>query len=466
MEIGEDRRSTIPEVQGLLDEAEKIGLETPEIKALGLILDHAVAYRDKVRGVLAKTLESDDVKQEAISLLDMGATLEVHVEEFDILERRLAEMEWWQNASELVDKEFVEHGDVCDMVEDGRDIGIRADEPLYARLRKMRSAGEQWRIDALKVTKSRSVTMEELRNLESRTRTTPSIKDLRNKVRETIDKVSEWRGRARNLLAAAAVDLPPLDAEDTVKVYKRGARRSDSELDEEGVETPAVDDLKTPAAEDSKPPVTEEVLVSPRSPVVIPAEEDQGREVAPATVEFTNATTHGVLHPNDDGPPPGRTVFAEEVRTLLAELSDCPVKPPELGIFKEQLRLVDDWVNRAKKTLARRDRTLRETLEEIQSNLINGIGDGEGLFCLCRTADEGFMASVVPVRSCACLFLIPGSTIYNRSNATSATSGTMANAFESPKRMPKGMQVTFVRFVTSMLRCIGKSVQRIKKCFD
>jgi sulfur transfer protein SufE len=369
MDIDEDHRSTISEVQSLLAEADTVGLETPEIKALGSILDHALDYQERARGVLALSLEGDEARKNANDLLDLGATLEVHVEEFDILEKRLAELEWWQNASLLVDKTFVEYDDVCDMAEDGRDIGIKSDEPLFARLRKMRSAGDQWRIDALRVVKSKSISMDELRGLDARTEKTPSIKELREKIRQLISKVDDWRNRARSLLAAANVELPPMDEEVIIKKKSRskGFSRADSEPDDDEGDQMSP---KTGAEGDVK------------EATWLKKTDEAGTLPAPSESPDASVT------------PTKRVLLAGETRSLVSELDNCPVKPVEIAVFKEELRQVEDWVSRAKKVFARRDKTLKESLDEIQTNLVNGVGSGEGLFCLCRTADEGFMVSL------------------------------------------------------------------------
>lgn len=358
-ELDEDNRSTIAEVQGLLREAEVLGIETPEIKSLDVILGHALEYQDRVREVLAHSIEPEDARQRANDLLDLGATLDIHVEEFDVLEKRLAELEWWQNASELVVKEYVELDEVCDMTEDGRDIGIKSDEPLYARLRKMRTAGDQWRIDALKVVKSKLIKMDELRVLDARTKGTPSVKELRNTIRDLIGKVDDWRSRARNILGAAGIDLPPLDA-DGIDKKSQSRWRTDSDVEDESEQS-------------------EREGSTPVERPATPGEPEESRNATAAKAK------------NDEPEVPRRTVYAGEARSLLAEMNDCPVKPPEIAVLREELREVEEWTNRAKRVFAKREKGLKESLDEIHVNLINGVGNGEGLFCICRTADEGFM---------------------------------------------------------------------------
>ncbi|KAI9006930.1 PLU-1-like protein-domain-containing protein [Hyaloraphidium curvatum] len=353
-DMDEDKRSTIAEVQQLLGEADSMGLETPEIKALASMLEHAVDYRRQVQEVLLTALDEEESKKNAIALLDIGATLEIHVEEFDNLEKRLAEMEWWQNARDMVERDFLDLDDVCDMAEDGRDIGIRSDEPLFVRLRKLRTAGEQWRIDALKVVKSRTITMEELRELDGRTKDTPSVKDLRENIRNIMRKVNEWRKRARVALATTRTPLPTLD--------------DDALVEDEAV-------LAAPANISAK---------------------DPDAALAVETGETEVGSKHAAEGSTGVGEASSSTVQAEswkasDARSLVAEMADCPVKPPELPLLKEELKHVDDWLARARRAFGKRDKTMKESLDELRANLANCASDAEGLFCLCRTADEGFM---------------------------------------------------------------------------
>ncbi|TPX70142.1 hypothetical protein SpCBS45565_g01901 [Spizellomyces sp. 'palustris'] len=190
---------TLANIEQLLRDAETFTFDCPEIKLLQALAHDVYEFREKARQVLA---DANVTAQMVRDTQEWAATLDVQIEELDLLEDKLSELEWGTRADAALSREGsdIDHDRVVSLIDEGRMFGVKTDHPLMSRLKTFKHQGDEWRVLAAALLKQRSMTLEDMKDVLKKGNDVPVIADMWKKLTDLVARCEDWRAKARDVL--------------------------------------------------------------------------------------------------------------------------------------------------------------------------------------------------------------------------------------------------------------------------
>ncbi|KAH8890192.1 PLU-1-domain-containing protein [Thozetella sp. PMI_491] len=193
----------VSNVYRLLDEAEQIGFECPEVVQLQERAEAIKAFQENAKRALdlraAQTIETVE------ELLEEGQTFNVDIPEVENLARFLEQLKWNEKAKENRGI-FMTLGDVRDLIEDGKRLNIPAYNDHFSFYNEQLSAGHQWEKKAQELINADNINYSQLQALSDQAgahalpvspNTLSSVKQILHKYLEAHRQVMDLMQRSQ-----------------------------------------------------------------------------------------------------------------------------------------------------------------------------------------------------------------------------------------------------------------------------
>lgn len=338
-------RISLKQVENLLSRAEEMRFDAPEIKNLQTLLSDVIEFRESATTLLTKP----DIRYEELKFqYDIGTALDVDIEEVDLLFAKMGELRWCSEVEAfLSNPRGGNYEDVMQYLTRAKEVRVPITHELCVALLERKSLGEEWDLKANLLLKQKVITEEELEKVvkEGLETNVATGVDLFEKVISMLERLRKWRLKVRKVLDLEAALETSVKKEDT---------DSSSAME---VDSAAAEPQEQPTTTSKPPSPTPSNASSPSS--------TQSRRVA------------------------------SDIRALIKEMDDSPIKPTELTTLKDAIKPIDDWTLSGKKLFVKPNtpKSFSIILGDILTNAYNvtKVESGKETYCLCRGGAEGFM---------------------------------------------------------------------------
>lgn len=188
MEEREREHRKLESILGLLESAERIGFDCPEIEQL---TDRAMAIRDfqlRARGALATPGALTTANYE--ELVELGKSFNVDLAETDLLEKIVKQLKWVDTARELRNR-FLSLQEVSNLIQAGQELGIPDTNEQLGYFKTQKEAGEMWEAKAKELMSVEVVHFQQLEALSGQASTLPISKETLHQVNQILNKQRE-----------------------------------------------------------------------------------------------------------------------------------------------------------------------------------------------------------------------------------------------------------------------------------
>ncbi|CAE6467287.1 unnamed protein product [Rhizoctonia solani] len=191
----------IDDIQRLLDEIKKLGVDAPEKARLETLLEQVNDFQQKTRPLIRKIGNSDDTSPLEMfeELLTMGKNLRLELEELTKLEQLVARLQFFQILSTIND-----NGLTLDQVEElllrGYEAQVPTDHKAMIELNRKATFGGEWKTRAVSILAQPRPTMQDLNQLVVPVQWIPTLPDILDKLDRARLKGREYEKRVEGYL--------------------------------------------------------------------------------------------------------------------------------------------------------------------------------------------------------------------------------------------------------------------------
>ncbi|TXT11157.1 hypothetical protein VHUM_01908 [Vanrija humicola] len=188
-------------IKALLDEAERLAFDAPEILQLKQTLASIDSFRAQAHEIL-NTPDSELTYQQCETAIILGESLNVELPEVASLSTIAARLEWYHKVEEEVDDRALQYGDIVKLLDDAERFGIPQDHHAVIELRAREQKGAQWKYKVDSLLSSPSIAISDIDNLiEGQEYTPTSLETMRNL--ENMRKTAlQWQTTANSILVS------------------------------------------------------------------------------------------------------------------------------------------------------------------------------------------------------------------------------------------------------------------------
>ncbi|QRW16558.1 histone demethylase JARID1 [Rhizoctonia solani] len=191
----------IDDIQRLLDEIKKLGVDAPEKARLETLLEQVNDFQQKTRPLIRKIGNSDDTSPLEMfeELLTMGKNLRLELDELTKLEQLVARLQFFQILSTIND-----NGLTLDQVEElllrGYEAQVPTDHKAMIELNRKATFGGEWKTRAVSILAQPRPTMQDLNQLVVPVQWIPTLPDILDKLDRARLKGREYEKRVEGYL--------------------------------------------------------------------------------------------------------------------------------------------------------------------------------------------------------------------------------------------------------------------------
>ncbi|KAF9334904.1 hypothetical protein BG006_001254 [Podila minutissima] len=217
----------LEDLQGMLDQAERLRFDCPEIKQLQESIETMQEFQMEARRALDRPAYN---LHECRELQEAGLSMNISMDEIDQLDTIVTDLSWVERAiTKGVITKGVHMGDyhlICSLVTDAEKTGVSPSNTLLMELVKKRQAGQDWEASALAVLNKDSVDLDRLQSVIDSGKDIAVPRAVLSKAETLYNKVIEWEKTAAHLLKKA--NDPLYSERPNISELKRAVRLADS----------------------------------------------------------------------------------------------------------------------------------------------------------------------------------------------------------------------------------------------
>ncbi|KAF9303124.1 hypothetical protein BGZ74_004319 [Mortierella antarctica] len=217
----------LEDLQGMLDQAERLRFDCPEIKQLQESIETMQEFQMEARRALDRPAYN---LHECRELQEAGLSMNISMDEIDQLDTIVTDLSWVERAiTKGVITKGVHMGDyhlICSLVTDAEKTGVSPSNTLLMELVKKRQAGQDWEASALAVLNKDSVDLDRLQSVINSGKDIAVPRAVLSKAETLYNKVIEWEKTAAHLLKKA--NDPLYSERPNISELKRAVRLADS----------------------------------------------------------------------------------------------------------------------------------------------------------------------------------------------------------------------------------------------
>lgn len=199
-------------VYKLIDQAEDLGFEAPEID----LLREKAATIEEFSGRAKKALDEGTLNtlEEYTELIDEGKGLNVDLPELDTLERIVDQLKWVEKATDITDV-YLSLNEVTELIKEGQRCGVSPDHELMRQLAARQIKGLGWENMAQKLLNFEAVPIQALESLVDQARDVSVHKETYDRLESVIIRTREASQQVSNIMhkVTTGIDQQPLLAE-------------------------------------------------------------------------------------------------------------------------------------------------------------------------------------------------------------------------------------------------------------
>lgn len=188
MEEKEREHRKLESILKLLESAENIGFECPEIDQLRERADAIRDFQLRARNALATpgTLSTANYEE----LVETGKSFNVDLAETDLLEKIVRQLKWVDSARESRGR-FMDLNETAELIKSGHDLGIPDNNEQMIFLKSQKEGGDMWEAKAKELMKAEVVHFQQLEALSSQASTLPVSRETLAQVDQILNKQRE-----------------------------------------------------------------------------------------------------------------------------------------------------------------------------------------------------------------------------------------------------------------------------------
>ncbi|CAE7185093.1 unnamed protein product [Rhizoctonia solani] len=193
----------VEDIQRLLDEVKKLGVDAPEKARLETLLEQVQDFQQKTRPLIRKlgvgSSEDTSPLEMFEELVSMGKNLRLDLDELTKLEQLVARLQFFQILSSVND-----NGLTLDQVEEllkrGYEAQVPTDHKMMMELNRKATFGGEWKARAISILAQPRPTMQDLNQLVVPVQWIPTLPDILDKLDRTRLKGREYEKRVESYL--------------------------------------------------------------------------------------------------------------------------------------------------------------------------------------------------------------------------------------------------------------------------
>lgn len=212
----------LEDLQGMLDQAERLRFDCPEIKQLQESIETMQEFQMEARRALDRPVHN---LQECRELQEAGLSMNISMEEIDQLDTIVTDLSWIERAT-AKGVHVNDYHLICSLVTDAEKTGVSPSDTLLMDLVRKQRAGQDWEASALAVLNKNSVDLDRLQAMIESGRDIAVPRTVMSKAENLYNKVIEWEKTATHLMKKA--NDPLYSERPNISELKRAVRLADS----------------------------------------------------------------------------------------------------------------------------------------------------------------------------------------------------------------------------------------------
>ncbi|KAG0095347.1 hypothetical protein BGZ93_006008 [Podila epicladia] len=212
----------LEDLQGMLDQAERLRFDCPEIKQLQESIETMQEFQMEARRALDRQVYN---LHECRELQEAGLSMNISMDEIDQLDTIVTDLSWVERAT-TKGVHMNDYHLICSLVTDAEKTGVSPSNTLLMDLVKKRQAGQDWEASALAVLNNNSVDLDRLQSVIDSGKDIAVPRTVLSKAETLYNKVIEWEKTAAHLLQKA--NDPLYSERPNISELKRAVRLADS----------------------------------------------------------------------------------------------------------------------------------------------------------------------------------------------------------------------------------------------
>ncbi|TPX44179.1 hypothetical protein SeLEV6574_g04654 [Synchytrium endobioticum] len=180
-------------IQMLLKEIDSLGFGAAEVTGLKALEAEALAYQSKARALLAE--EEDQPIKVYKDMIAEGKAMDIEVEELGGLVNKTRQADWAINADILIKtpNALFDIDRVINIMEEGKECGVKSDHPYMLHFKSERDAGTQWRQEATVLLKSKAMEYDQVQDLVERGKSSPVVPELLRHLQYELQRADDFK---------------------------------------------------------------------------------------------------------------------------------------------------------------------------------------------------------------------------------------------------------------------------------
>ncbi|KAF9392436.1 hypothetical protein CPB97_001625 [Podila verticillata] len=212
----------LEDLQGMLDQAERLRFDCPEIKQLQESIETMQEFQMEARRALDRPVHN---LQECRELQEAGLSMNISMEEIDQLDTIVTDLNWIERAT-TKGVHVNDYHLICSLVTDAERTGVSPSNTLLMDLIRKQREGQDWEASALAVLNKNSVDLDRLQAVIESGKDIAVPRTVMSKAETLYNKVIEWEKTAAHLLKKA--NDPLYSERPNISELKRAVRLADS----------------------------------------------------------------------------------------------------------------------------------------------------------------------------------------------------------------------------------------------
>ncbi|KAL1409908.1 hypothetical protein Q8F55_003907 [Vanrija albida] len=188
-------------IKALLEEAERLAFDAPEILQLRQTLASIESFRAQAEEIL-NTPDSELTYQQCETAIILGESLNVELPEVAALSTIAARLEWYHKVEEEVDDRALQYSDIVKLLDDADRFGIPSDHHAVVELRAREQKGALWKQKVDGVLSSRSIAIADIINLIEGQEYTPTSLETMRSLENMRKTALQWQTTANSILVS------------------------------------------------------------------------------------------------------------------------------------------------------------------------------------------------------------------------------------------------------------------------
>lgn len=180
----------------LLEDADKLGFDCPEIDQLRERENSIQAFRHEAKLALEDSIQYTVLQLD--ELIEQGKGFNVDLVETEKLERVLQQLKWIDHAKECRSS-YLSLQEVTDLISQGLSLGISESNEQLSHFESQKAAGDLWELKAKELMAEESTRFAELELLSNQASTLPVNRDTLSQVDQILNRQREAHKQIINL---------------------------------------------------------------------------------------------------------------------------------------------------------------------------------------------------------------------------------------------------------------------------